>query len=140
LADLDDEQENALARYGHNVGMAFQLIDDMLDFVGDQQTLGKPVVNDLTEGKLTLPVILLLERASADELSLVKRILAERQASDAEQSELVAVLNRHGTLESTARLAAEYGRRALKGLTAFPESPAKSVLEKVPDLLLSRTA
>jgi octaprenyl-diphosphate synthase len=138
LAGLDEEREEALFDYGLNVGFAFQLIDDMLDFVGDEQVLGKPVVNDLVEGKVTLPVILLLERASETETAVVRKIVETEQATPEEHAELVALMKQHGTLDATLQMAAEYGRRALKGLALFEDSAERRALEKVPDLLLSR--
>jgi len=140
LAGADPEREEALKSYGLNVGMAFQIVDDMLDFVGDEHTLGKPVINDLTEGKLTLPVIELLERAEPDEVALVTRLVEKRTATAEDHNRLVSMLMRRGTLESSERLAEDYGRRALKSLAIFDDSPAKRVLEKVPDLLLVRTS
>jgi len=138
LARLDAEREEALADYGSNVGMAFQLVDDMLDFVGDETKLGKPVVNDLIEGKVTLPVILLLERVAPAEAELVRGIVARREVTPEEQARLLELFETHGTLQATYRLAAEYGRRALKSLAMFEDTPARRVLEKVPDLLLGR--
>ena len=78
LGNLDDAGEQALADYGHYMGLAFQLVDDVLDFTASPEKLGKPVLSDLKEGKVTLPLIYALERASAEERRLVETILQER--------------------------------------------------------------
>lgn len=140
LGGADAERSDALARYCHAVGMAFQLVDDMLDFVGDESVLGKPVINDLREGQVTLPVIELLERASAADLEPVRRVLGTGVADPADQERILALLHRHGSLEAASALAHEFAKEARLHLAGFPESEAKRVLDAIPEYIVSRSA
>lgn len=139
VAHASEEKTAALGRYCHDVGMAFQLVDDMLDFVGDEGTLGKPVINDLREGRVTLPIIELLERARPEECAVVRRVIETAESSPADHDAILALLHRHGTLESTSALAFEYAKEARKHLATFPDNDAKRLLEQIPDYIVSRT-
>jgi octaprenyl-diphosphate synthase len=137
LSGVDTETEGALRRYGLHIGLAFQIVDDMLDFTGDSAILGKPTVSDLREGKATLPVLDLLRTGSARASELVSTI-ATGAATDADSAELILLLHERGALdrcEARARLHAEL---AVRELDAFPAGPARRALVGVPDLLISR--
>ena len=137
LSGVDAEAEGALRRYGLHIGLAFQIVDDMLDFTGDSAILGKPTVSDLREGKATLPVLDLLKAGPARALELVSAI-AGGQGTDEDSTELIALLHASGALnrsEARARLHAEL---AVRELDAFPDGPARRALIGVPDLLISR--
>jgi octaprenyl-diphosphate synthase len=138
LAGAGPEREEALRNYGMNLGMSFQIVDDMLDFTADEKTLGKPVASDLREGKLTLPLIYLLERGDAAHLSKVRAVLEDRDFSRVGSAEIVSLVRENGTLERTREIARLYGERARRELTAFPDSLARRALECLPDLILSR--
>jgi octaprenyl-diphosphate synthase len=138
LAGAGPEREEALRNYGMNLGMSFQIVDDMLDFTADEKTLGKPVASDLREGKLTLPLIYLLERGDAAHLSKVRAVLEDRDFSRVGSAEIVALVRENGTLERTREIARLYGERARRELTGFPDSLARRALECLPDLILSR--
>jgi octaprenyl-diphosphate synthase len=137
LSGVDGETEGALRRYGLHMGLAFQIVDDMLDFTGDSAILGKPTVSDLREGKATLPVLDLLRTGPPRASELVSAIAAG-DATDDDSTELIALLHERGSLdrcEARARLHAEL---AVRELDAFPSGPARRALVGVPDLLISR--
>src|SRR5262245_39760333 len=138
LAGIGPEKQEDLRSFGLNLGMAFQLIDDMLDFTSDEKTLGKPVVSDLREGKLTLPLIYLLEAGDSEHRSKVQTVLQDRDFSRVPAEEIVRLVQQGGTLERTRELARQYGEKAKRDLRTFPDSLARSAMETLPDLILAR--
>jgi octaprenyl-diphosphate synthase len=137
LSGVDTETEGALRRYGIHIGLAFQIVDDMLDFTGDSAVLGKPTVSDLREGKATLPVLDLLRTGSARGRELVSAIAAGEARND-DSNELIALLHERGSLERSEARARLHAERAVRELDAFPVGPARRALIGVPDLLISR--
>jgi len=138
LSGAGPEKVQALTDYGLNLGMAFQLIDDLLDFTADERVLGKPVASDLKEGKLTLPLIYLLERGDPRERAMVQTVLEERDFRTVGRDEIVALLRHSRTLERTRDLALSYARHAREALDVFADSPAKAALQSLPDFVVSR--
>ena len=138
LAGVGPDTEAALESFGMNLGMAFQLVDDMLDFTSDEKTLGKPVGSDLREGKLTLPLIYLLEEGNPMHRRMVATVLEDREFSRVGSAEIVAQVRERGTLDRTRDLARQFGERARIDLRPFADSPAKRAMESLPDLILSR--
>ncbi len=108
-------EEEALAEYGRNAGLAFQLIDDLLDFTASAQTLGKPVLSDLKEGKVTLPLIYAMENGHREARELVARVLEEKEFNSVRPETIVALVQDSGALDRARSLAHEYVHRA-KGL------------------------
>ncbi len=137
LSGVDDRKEQALRQYGLHIGLAFQIVDDMLDFTGDPAVLGKPTASDLREGKATLPVLDLLGNGSARGRELVTRIAAGG-AHDGEGRELVALLYECGALDRAEARARRHAELAVRELEAFADGPARRALIGVPDLLISR--
>ena len=138
LGGVTTEQEQALQEYGFNLGIAFQLVDDLLDFTGDAVALGKPIGADLREGKMTLPLIHLLQQdEDAGEL-IVRDIIATRAASEEQWDRLLRILREHRSIDYAYRRAVEYGERAKKPLYAFPPSAERDALLALPDYVLSR--
>jgi octaprenyl-diphosphate synthase len=137
LAGADPESEGRLRLYGLHIGLAFQIVDDVLDFTGDPAVLGKPTASDLREGKATLPVIDLLESGSAGGLELVTRIAAG-DGNDHDGARLTASLRDSGAIDRTLALARHHADLALLQLADFPDGPARRALRGVPDLLISR--
>jgi octaprenyl-diphosphate synthase len=117
-----------LAEYGRCLGVAFQLIDDLLDYTGSVEATGKPVLNDLREGKLTMPLLLSLPRASAAERESVARVMREREFGTVTASEILSIAERHGGLAETRALARDYAAAARVALGSFPESDARDGL------------
>lgn len=138
LAEVDADRREALRRYGLNLGLAFQIVDDLLDFTGDSALLGKPAASDLREGKVTLPVIELLSTGAGGVADLAARIMRSGAVDTPEIAELSRLLRDSGVLGSVQRRAQDYASRATLGLAMFPDSPAKRALLAVPDLLIHR--
>jgi len=138
VANQTPEREKDLAEFGRNLGMAFQLVDDLLDFTADEATLGKPVGNDLREGKVTLPAIYTLARCTPKERGLIATVVTERGFRTVSQREIVELIERYDTPATVKRRAGEYIARALDHLEPFPDSPYKRALQAVPDFVLNR--
>jgi octaprenyl-diphosphate synthase len=137
LGPTTREQQEALWDYGLNIGMAFQIVDDLLDFTGDEVVLGKPVGGDLREGKMTLPVIHLLQRGG-EAAALIRRIVDARAATLDEWRELRGLLVQARSIDYAQRTAADFVERAKKALYAFPASDARDALMFLPDYVISR--
>lgn len=138
LGNVSPEQERALQEYGFNLGIAFQLVDDLLDFTGDLAALGKPVGADLREGKMTLPLIHLLQQDEEVGEKIVRDIIASRTATDGQWNELLQLLKKHRSIDYAYRRAVEFAERAKKPLHAFPPSSERDALLALPDFVLSR--
>jgi octaprenyl-diphosphate synthase len=138
LGKVSEEQAQALREYGFNLGIAFQLVDDLLDFTGDAAALGKPIGADLREGKMTLPLIHLLQQREEVGERIVRDIIASRSVSEAQWSELLRILKEHRSTDYAYRRASEFADRAKKPLYAFPPSSERNALLALPDYVLSR--
>ena len=138
LGKVGTEREQALREYGFNLGTAFQLVDDLLDFTGDAEVLGKPVGGDLREGKMTLPLIHLLQQNEEVGGRIVRDIIGSRTVAPGQWEELLRTLKRHRSLEYAYRRASEFAERAKKPLYAFPASSERDALLALPDYILSR--
>jgi len=132
------EQRRALARYGLSVGIAFQLIDDVLDFVSTEAKLGKPVANDLREGKLTLPVIYLLEQTGSRYRDKIDTIIRERGFISVKREDLLDLLIENGSLESARAEAHSYANEAAQCLSIFSPSQYRQALLSVPSFIVER--
>jgi octaprenyl-diphosphate synthase len=138
LGDVSEDKRRALTSYGLNLGICFQMVDDLLDFTADEKVLGKPVNNDLREGKLTLPVIFLLRKAGSAGEKTVAHVLADRGFERVTREELLRLAREHGALDEARALAARYAEAARKDLAVFERSPYREALEILPDFILSR--
>lgn len=138
LGKVGLEKEEKLRTYGASLGMAFQLIDDLFDYTSHEAELGKPVLKDLEEGKVTLPIIHLLERAQSRERAFVLDMVSNRKFSSANKKEIIRLLDRYGALQDARALAEAYASKAKTSLEGFPESVYRSALLKVPDFVLNR--
>jgi octaprenyl-diphosphate synthase len=139
LGKVTPEREQALREYGFNLGIAFQLVDDLLDFTGDTGAVGKPIGSDLREGKVTLPLIHLLAQSNDGVGSrIVRDIIASRSVTEEQWGELLGVLKEHASIDYAYRRAVEFAERAKKPLYAFPPSSERDALIALPDYVLSR--
>lgn len=127
-----------LARYGRALGTCFQLVDDLLDFTARESELGKPVLSDLKEGKLTLPLILLLPRVRAEERRLIEMVLEDRSFDRVSSQQILDLVHVQGTLEEVREMAESYAAQAKAELTFFPPGDARDALEFAPDFVLNR--
>jgi octaprenyl-diphosphate synthase len=138
LGGLPTEQESALREYGFNLGIAFQLVDDLLDYTADAVALGKPVGGDLREGKVTLPVIHLLSRGGAEPARLIRDVVRDRSVSPEQWRDITRLLREQRSLDFSYDRAVEYGNRAKDCLSVFPEGREREALMALTDYVLSR--
>jgi octaprenyl-diphosphate synthase len=138
LGPITRDQQEALWQYGLNIGMAFQIVDDLLDFTGEEVALGKPVGGDLREGKLTLPVIHMRDRGGTRAAALLRKVVESREVSLDEWHEIKAMLTQTRSIEYASRVASDYVERAKKTLYSFPSSDARDALMFLPDYVVSR--
>jgi octaprenyl-diphosphate synthase len=139
LGNVTAAQRTALRDYGFNLGIAFQIVDDVLDYMADERALGKPIGGDLREGKVTLPVILLLQRAGADTRALIQRVVTDGVVTADEWRSIKDQLARHGAVEAAFERAVSHGERAKQLLAdAFPPSTERDGLIALADYVLSR--
>ena len=139
IADAEQEKENALSSYGFNLGMAFQMADDLLDYTQDSKALGKTVGADLKEGKLTLPVIYALAKAGSDDRVVMEKTITN-DFSENEFKLLVDYLDKYGGITYTLTKAAEHIQVAKQALAIFDSSETKDILLDVADYALTRKA
>jgi octaprenyl-diphosphate synthase len=138
LGNATPEQERALEQYGISLGMSFQLIDDLLDFAGDEVALGKPVGGDLREGKVTLPVIRLLQRGDAATAAMIHDVVRERCVTPERWRDICRLLHETRSVEYAMDRAQEQAALAKKQLYLFPPSDARDALMALPDYILAR--
>ena len=131
---------SALRSYGMNLGLAFQLIDDALDYGGSSKDLGKNVGDDFREGKVTLPVILSYRRGSATERAFWKEAIEGGKTDDAALDRAVGLISRHGAIADTIGRARHFGGIARDALAPLPASPQKAALLEVIDFCISRVS
>ena len=131
VADRPATEQDAMRSYGHNLGIAFQLVDDALDYSAEQEKLGKTVGDDFREGKITLPVLIAFTRGDEAERGFWRRVLEEREQSEADLGQAQALMRRHGALAGTIARAREYGERALQGLSSFTDGPERRALADI---------
>jgi octaprenyl-diphosphate synthase len=139
IADANDEQESALAEYGFNLGIAFQMADDLFDYTLQTSDFGKEVGADLREGKLTLPVIYALKQARAADRELMIKIIQDQDFSQTDFNILIDLLEKYGGLAYTKNMAASYIETAKKALTVFDASPTKETMLDIADYALARS-
>jgi octaprenyl-diphosphate synthase len=142
-AVLGNQPENvveSLAEYGRNAGLAFQLVDDLLDFTASPEKLGKPVLSDLKEGKVTLPLIfaLAISNGHGEARGLVAKVLEERGFESVRPEQITKLVRETGALERSATMAREYVRRAKECLQVLPDTEYRRALMAVPDFILER--
>jgi octaprenyl-diphosphate synthase len=138
LGNASDEEEEQLGAYGRHLGLAFQIVDDVLDLTASEDVLGKPVASDLREGKVTLALIHALERCTPEERKLIETVLDERCFSTVSHGEILAVAERYGSLEYAMSAAQDHGERARQALRQFPDGEIKRALMWIPDFVVGR--
>jgi octaprenyl-diphosphate synthase len=138
LGDATAEQAEALRDYGFNLGLTFQLVDDLLDYTADAAALGKPVGGDLREGKVTLPIIYLLERGGEAADRLIRAVVNERAVSADQWRDILRLLAEHRSADRAYACAVEYAERAKACLGVFPSGRERDALLALPDYVLAR--
>jgi octaprenyl-diphosphate synthase len=137
-AGANETIEQKLGDFAWNLGIAFQLVDDILDFTSREKILGKPVGNDLREGKVTLPLIYALETADAEERKLVETVLADGNYDQVPFGKILQMLNRHKGIERAQERAQMFTEKARSIISEFPDSPYQRALLAVTDLVTDR--
>lgn len=138
IAERPRVEEEALDSYGLNLGIAFQLVDDVLDYAAREIELGKTVGDDFRDGKITLPVVLAFRRGDREEREFWRRTLESQDRRDGDLDHAVGLMHKHGALRDTVARAAHYGAVARDALGIFPEGPAKSALLEIVDFCIER--
>jgi octaprenyl-diphosphate synthase len=138
LANASAEQEENLAQYGHDLGMAFQIVDDVLDLTASEEVLGKPVASDLREGKVTMAVIHALGRCTAGERDAIETVMREQGFDGVTHAQILEILNRYGSLDAAHHRAEQYATMARNAIAGFPDSEAKRALLWAPDFVIAR--
>jgi octaprenyl-diphosphate synthase len=131
-------QEDALTAYGKNLGLAFQITDDTLDYAADQKQLGKVLGKDLDEGKVTLPLIYLIRKADAGEKDNLRNILNADAVTEADLTYTLGLMTRYGAVEDALQVAQQFSNAAKKALAPFPDSAAYRALTALADYVVQR--
>ena len=139
LSNRDKAEQAACRSFGMNLGITFQLVDDVLDYGGTAQKLGKNIGDDFREGKITLPVVLAFRRGGETERAFWRRTLERGETNDADLDHAIGLMAKHRALEDTLRRAQHYGAIARDALALFPDSAMKSALAEAVDFCIART-
>jgi octaprenyl-diphosphate synthase len=131
-------EEEALERFGRNLGIAFQLVDDVLDYSARQAELGKTIGDDFRDGKITLPVVLAYQRGDEAERRFWRRTLEDCEQTEVDLEHALQLLRRHGALGETLARAARYAAEARSALDSFPASPEREALAEVVAFCIER--
>ena len=138
LGEVGADKEQALREYGFNLGIMFQLVDDLLDFTGAAEALGKPVGADLRDGKITLPLIHLLEHGGPEAGELIRGVVRDRDVTTEDWARIKALLAEHRSIEYAYGRAVEFGEAAKRQLRVFAPSPEREALMALADFVLLR--
>jgi len=138
LGGATGDEEDRLGEYGRNLGMAFQIVDDVLDLTASEEVLGKPVASDLREGKVTMAVIHALDRCTPAERTLIEKVMEERAFVSVTHEQVLSILERYGSIEAAYAAAAENAAAARKAICTFPDSDIKRCLLSIPEYVVAR--
>lgn len=138
IAGASAEEQQALRNYGMNLGLAFQLVDDVLDYGGSSADLGKNVGDDFREGKITMPVILAYQRGDDAEKAFWRKAMEDGENDDAALEKARTLIARHNALNASVSLALEYGEAARRALAFAPDTPVRDALMDVVDFCIAR--
>jgi octaprenyl-diphosphate synthase len=138
ISNRPADEQAALRSYGRNLGLAFQLVDDALDYSGDSARLGKSVGDDFREGKITLPVILSFRRGNDRDREFWNRTIVEGKIDDGDLEHAIGLMKKHKSIDATLERARSYGAIARDALAIFPESTERSAMQDVIDFCIAR--
>jgi octaprenyl-diphosphate synthase len=138
LANASQADVARLADYGRNLGMAFQIVDDVLDLTASEKVLGKPVASDLREGKATLAVLHALELCTPAERAIIESVLGNGGFNGITPADIVAILQRYGSIDAAYARATTFTKAAREAICTFPDSEIKRVLLWVPEFVVER--
>ena len=132
------QEEERLGQYGRDLGLAFQIVDDVLDLTASESVLGKPVASDLREGKATMAVIHALDHCTAAERDSIETVLRDRAFNGVTHADILDVLNRYGSLDYASKEAARHAESARQAICIFPDSEIKRALLWAPEFVVAR--
>jgi len=138
VAECSEEQERALEAYGRNLGIAFQLVDDAIDYSSDAAQMGKQQGDDFREGKMTLPVILAYARGGEAERRFWRDAILGHRASDADLAEAIALIERHNAIADTRERARHFAARAIDAISIFPDGKARQAMAEAARFAVAR--
>jgi octaprenyl-diphosphate synthase len=138
VAERSEADELALDAFGRNLGIAFQLVDDAIDYDSDTETMGKGRGDDFRDGKMTLPVILAYARGNAEERQFWQDAIAGFCTSDEDLARAIELINRHGAVAATRDRARHFAQRAIDAIAGFPASPARTAMAEAAEFAVSR--
>ncbi len=138
IAQADGLREMALKTYGHNLGIAFQLVDDALDYSGREAMMGKAIGDDFREGKMTLPVIMALAKANAEEAEFWRRTMGHRHQTEADLTHAIHLIDKHHTIAETLSRARSFTDQASAALNVFPDGAMRRALSELAEFCVSR--
>jgi octaprenyl-diphosphate synthase len=138
LGGANSQQEESLGQYGRSLGMAFQIVDDVLDLTASESVLGKPVASDLREGKVTMAVIHALQNCTPVERERIETVLRDRAFNGVTHAEILAILNRYGSIDFANNQAAFYAETARKAICSLPDCEYKRALLWAPEFVVLR--
>lgn len=138
ISTTDVNAARIMCEYGMNLGIAFQIADDILDYSASQEKLGKTVGDDFREGKMTAPILYVLENASDEERAFWNRTIGEKEQTDSDLVRAQSILKRHNALEKSIALARDYAQRAREALAEAPDSPIRSALDGLASYTVDR--
>ncbi len=139
-AGMNHGSAERLSDIGKSLGMAFQLVDDLLDLTSTKAVLGKPVANDLKEGKMTLPVLYAIRNGNREAALKVQQVLDDRDFRTVDRSEILKIVEQSEGLERTRKIAEGYAHRAIQMISEFPPSIYREAMERIPHFILNRNA
>lgn len=138
IAGVHSGQAEAMAEYGMNLGIAFQIVDDVLDYSANQEKLGKTIGDDFREGKMTAPVLYALEKADEEEKSFWARVITDNDKNDDDLAHAIALMQKHEALEQSMTLAREYAEKAEEALSIAPDGALKDMLRALIKFTIER--
>ena len=138
VAECDDAQERALEAYGRNLGVAFQLVDDAIDYDSDAAEMGKDQGDDFREGKMTLPVILAYARGTEEERKFWQLAIAGHRSSDEDLAEAIRLIGKYDAVETTRERARHFAERAINAISIFPDSKARAAMAEAAQFAVAR--
>lgn len=138
LGRVSGETEEEMSLLGRNIGICFQIIDDLLDYTGDEKNLGKPVLSDLSEGRITLPLIYTLNNDSGENKKRIARLLGRKTLENEALQEILRIVQSNGALDYTHKKAEEFSSKTKSLIGRLPESPYRDALALLPDFILTR--
>lgn len=138
IADAGPDAAKAMAEYGLNMGIAFQIADDMLDYMAEREQLGKTIGDDFREGKITAPILFALKQATPEEYEFWERTLKEREQNDNDLKTTYGIFEKHNIVESCFDLACEYKDKAVSALHKAPQSELRETLEHIAEFTITR--